>query len=61
MESCEICGATEDVYHYSTEGKHQLWVCQRGDCSREMQRFEREDAERAYQDELDALNDRHWP
>ncbi len=59
MESCEICGATEDLYEYDRQGNRPIMCCQRGKCGMQLQRDEQDQAEYEYQRDLDALNDLH--
>ncbi len=59
MDCCEICGATEDLYEYDRQGTRPIMCCSIGKCGMELQRDERDQAETAYQQDLDALNERH--
>ncbi len=61
-DACEICGATEDLYHYDTvRGQREIWACQSGDCGQKLQRQEREEAGERLDRELDAVPDRATP
>jgi hypothetical protein len=58
MDSCEICGATEDLGVYDRRGGRDIYICNRGECAQTAQRDERDQYEMEYQDALDELNAR---
>lgn len=59
MDSCEICGAIDDIMEYDELNRRMVYVCSRGKCCQEMDREMRAMADEEYERDLEDLNARH--
>lgn len=61
MDSCQICGATDDLYEDENFQGRTVYICNRGSCSREWNRDMRDEIAMERQARHDAIDrDYNW-
>jgi hypothetical protein len=59
MDSCEICGAVDDIQMWDDEPT-TVYVCNRGKCAQELQRMVRDDYDAEFEREQWELRERYY-